>query len=29
MFTERGDRLRLLSARTAIRRERRHYEEAR
>jgi uncharacterized protein len=29
MFTERGDRLRLISARTATRRERRHYEEAR
>ena len=29
MFTERGDRLRLISARAATRRERRHYEEAR
>ena len=29
MFTERGYRLRLISARTAIRRERRHYEETR
>ena len=29
MFTERGDRLRLISARTATRRERRQYEEAR
>ena len=29
MFTERGDRLRLISARPATRRERRHYEEAR
>ena len=28
MFTERGDRLRLISARPATRRERRHYEEA-
>jgi uncharacterized protein len=28
MFTERGDRLRLISARTATRRERRQYEEA-
>jgi uncharacterized DUF497 family protein len=29
MFTERGDRLRLISARTVTCRERRHYEEAR
>ncbi|MGH9896227.1 MAG: BrnT family toxin [bacterium] len=27
MFTERGDRIRLISARTATRRERHHYEE--
>jgi uncharacterized protein len=27
MFTERGDRIRLISARTAIRRERKDYEE--
>jgi uncharacterized protein len=29
MFTERGDRIRLLSARKATRREHRHYEEGR
>ena len=29
MFTERGDRIRLLSARKATRREHRQYEEAR
>ena len=29
MFTERGDRIRLISARRATRREHRHYEEAR
>jgi uncharacterized protein len=28
MFTERGDRIRLISARTATRREHRDYEEA-
>jgi uncharacterized DUF497 family protein len=28
MFTERGDRIRLISARKAIRRERQTYEEA-
>ncbi len=28
MFTERGDRIRLISARTATRRERQTYEEA-
>ena len=27
MFTERGDRIRLISARKATRREHRHYEE--
>ena len=27
MFTERGDRIRLISARTATRRERQSYEE--
>jgi len=29
MFTERGDRIRLISARKATRREHRHYEEGR
>lgn len=29
MFTERGDRIRLISARKATRREHRHYEESR